>query len=131
MSRVAHTFYLLTGAAVGSIAGAGLSTIVMSLLASIATHAVLNAYFAICFLVLGLMILLKLYKRSRIDRNDIRTESITRDYEVDFETNSLIKKPAQKGGLFSELIATVLSVRESGLLSSKQNLFVNEINFYL
>ena len=131
MSRVAHTFYLLIGAAVGFYAALGLFILVMGLLTSVATYKLFDTYIALGLLAFSVMILLKLYKKSRLDKNDIRTESITRDYEVDFETNKLIKKPANKGGLASELTNATLSIRESSLLSSKQNLFVNEINFYL
>ena len=108
----------LVGASVGSVIGLCLSAFTMVVLTMISTDKVLNIYFGLCFLFLGVMMLAKLYRKNRIVHIEVSSESNVRDYEVDFETNSLIKKPANKGGLASDLIHSPFNIKESTIITS-------------
>ena len=93
MGKIKSIFNGLLGATVGSVIGFALSAFTMVVLTMISLDKVLNIYFGILFLGIGLMMLMKLYRKNKLVNSESGPEVISRDYEVDFETNSLIKSP--------------------------------------
>jgi len=73
MNRTYRVFMYLIGLCSGAILGLSLSLISMVLLTMISTDKILNAYFGICFMALGGMMLAKLYRKNKIVNIDVGT----------------------------------------------------------
>ena len=65
MSLIYRIFMCAMGTAVGAGTGMILSLVVMLMLTMISTEKFINIYYGVCFLLLGLMMLSKLYRRRK------------------------------------------------------------------
>ena len=75
MCEIYRTLMCLLGIVVGAGLGFSLSIIIMILLTMISTDEVMNLYFGICFGMLGIMMLAKLYRRKKMVNIDTGSET--------------------------------------------------------
>ena len=71
MNSIYRIFMYGVGSVIGTCIGLGLSVITMVILTMISTDKFFNAYIGICFLVLGIMMLAKLYRKNKIVNIDV------------------------------------------------------------
>ena len=87
---------------------------------AISATMIFNLYVGSCFLLLGGMMLLKLYRKGKTVNIDLGPDA--EKQEDDPEGQGLIKqekKPANKGGLAADIIHTPLALVDSMLVSDK------------
>ena len=81
MKVIYRIFMYIIGSIAGAGIGLGLSLVTMVMLTMISTDKIINTYFGVCFLLLGVMMLAKLYRKNKIVNIDLGSETPTKKRE--------------------------------------------------
>ena len=81
MKAIYRIFMYILGSIAGAGIGLGLSLVTMVMLTMISTDKIINTYFGVCFLLLGIMMLAKLYRKNKIVNIDLGSGSETKKRE--------------------------------------------------